>query len=372
MSPRRVASAALALAAGLLAAELLSGYLLWRVTSDQGALRHLVDEVRSGLAARRDAPDGPPVTVTYQPGPMFGPDPELGFVTLPGTYQVRITDNPTGRHHDFRVTVDPQGHRVTSPTPEAFARHPEVWILGDSFVFGWGNNDDTTLPWFLQRYLPDRRVVNLGSVGYGNLQEWLLFARKLATSTRPPEAVVVAYADYFNERNVAAPNRLAAFRMNSLEGGHAAWSPGDSAAFTHPRARLMDDRLVVDRVPLFPAGAPTPEDPSTTSAAIDAAPSLREQHAVTCRILEEILTLGRRHGCRMLLGYLRGATDDPVVGFAGERGYEVVDLRPVVTAAEWDDFRPFDAHPGPRAQAAYAFKLYQALSRPTVEPRLTP
>jgi hypothetical protein len=32
--------------------------------------------------------------------------------------------------------------------------------------------------------------------------------------------------------------------------------------------------------------------------------------------------------------------------------------------AEWDDFRPFDPHPGPRAQSVYADKLFRALSSP--------
>ena len=49
------------------------------------------------------------------------------------------------------------------------------------------------------------------------------------------------------------------------------------------------------------------------------------------------------------------------MAFAREAGYEVANLRPDYRKTEWDDFRPCDYHPGPRAQGVYAWKLFLAL-----------
>jgi hypothetical protein len=172
--------------------------------------------------------------------------------------------------------------------------------------------------------------------------------------------MVIAYADYFHERNAATTERLAGFRAHA----DAFHEPGrEPAGFTHPRARRENGRLRIDSVPLLgvrPGMPPFPEPPVEP----DPDPDLREQQAITLLILEEIRALCRTQGVRCVLAWLRGSNGDPVPEQARRAGYEIADLRPRADRGEWDDFRPFDPHPGPRAQAAFAAKLRQALEPP--------
>jgi hypothetical protein len=109
----------------------------------------------------------------------------------------------TGYLHSFKVTIDESGNRTTSFTPELFNGKKEIWVFGDSFVLGFGNNDETTFPFFLQRFLPDFRIVNYASNGYGNVHEYLQIKREFENNKTIPSIIVIAYGDYFPDRNVA-------------------------------------------------------------------------------------------------------------------------------------------------------------------------
>jgi hypothetical protein len=350
---------AVALVVGLILAEIGTGYWFWRLESSTGvsALGRLVRSALNKETA--DGTDLGAMVTQYTPVSPFGPDPELGFRLEPGRYTVRVQETGTVRHHTFQLTIDAEGCRPASDRTVRDRTDPEIWLFGDSWVLGWGNDDASTLPWFLQRYLPDRRITSFANPGYGNLHA-LLQLRRLLQSRKAPETMVIAYADYFHERNAATTERLAGFRAHA----DAFHEPGrEPAGFTHPRARRENGRLRIDSVPLLgvrPGMPPFPEPPVEP----DPDPDLREQQAITLLILEEIRALCRTQGVRCVLAWLRGSNGDPVPEQARRAGYEIADLRPRADRGEWDDFRPFDPHPGPRAQAAFAAKLRQALEPP--------
>lgn len=348
-SPRLVLLGILVLAGGL-AGEVLLGYLLWLRQHRQSAVGHTLAELHELLVP--PPPAATRMKVRYEPGPMYAPDPYLGYVARPGTYTVEIRDTGKGRRHRFPVTVNPEGNRITAAPGSGFAEKPEVWVFGNSFVFGWGNRDETTFPYFLQRYLPDRRVVNYAGNGYGTVHAYLQLKRELARARPLPTAIVVAYADYFNERNVAAPSRLATFRAGAAAADQGGFPAGVASDFTHPRARLEGGRLVVDYVPLLV--------PPETGDEFDDPPE-DEQYAVTRRLLGEMHALAARRDIPLVLAFMRGPDDDPVVAAARRRGYVVADLRPDRSRWEWDHFQPFDPHPGPLAQSVFAWKLFLVL-----------
>ncbi|MBX3748013.1 MAG: hypothetical protein KF833_22120 [Verrucomicrobiae bacterium] len=350
MTPRRFM--VLALGGGVLVAEFVLGYALWMRQSRQSAIHHTLGEVRLVLEEFADRPRPVAVRVLYEPESMYRPDPLLGYSSRPGVYQVTLTNTAGGEARTFRVTIDEAGRRVTSAAPGLLEGRPEIWVMGNSFVYGWGNDDETTLGAFLQRYFPDRRVVNYAESGYGNVHGYLQMLRDLPMADPAPQTVVVGYADYYNERNVAAASRLQTFRRGLDRTGGGEWQ-SDPAEFTHPRARLVEGRLEIDRVPLFP------EASGRSQRGRD--PSLDEQYEVTCRLLEEMAQLGSAHGVRLVLGFLQGGDDDPAVTCAEAHGYLVADLRPDYNRHEWDDFQPLDGHPGPVAQSIYAWKLFRAL-----------
>ena len=135
-------------------------------------------------------------------GSFFAPDGEVGC---------HGKANFVGRFHcaDFDVVVehDENGFR-RSESPAQPARDPaggqEVYVLGDSFVWGYGVGQHDLLTNHIQRLLGDphppvgtrrvpRPVHNLGLIGAGTVQEYLLFQKHVADRLRPGDTVVLVF-----------------------------------------------------------------------------------------------------------------------------------------------------------------------------------
>lgn len=321
--------------------EVVVGYLLWlKNSSVPSSTYYTLQKAWYRIQPRPNSE----IEVRYAPRSMYAPDSYLGYRQVPGSYTVTLENVISRDRHVFTLTVGPDGHRITSFAPERFNGEKPIWIFGDSYVHGWGNNDETTFPFFLQEFLPAFQIVNYADSGHGNVQSFLQLKRALQDGGPRPVMIIVVYGDYFRPRNVAAPSRLRRFRRNE-----ATWSIR-SSEFLHPRAALKDGRLTIDYVPLFSEEGHSNPDPSGAY-----------QEAVTSSLLEEMYELGATNGARMMLAFIRGEDDDAVVAGARRVGYRVVDIRPRSDRLEWDSFVPFDGHPGPLAQNHYARKLRRAI-----------
>lgn len=95
----------------------------------------------------------------------FTPSANLaGYALAPSVRYEYLHD---GRH--VVVSTDATGHRVVPSAPTT-AQY-ELYVIGDSQVFGWALNDDETLPECLQQTLgPSWKVLNLGVPGYSPFQ----------------------------------------------------------------------------------------------------------------------------------------------------------------------------------------------------------
>lgn len=156
-----------------------------------------VGALEVGLRAfGRLAPVVAPV-IRVEPGGRYQePDPELGFRPLPGRLDVAF-----GNGDRWTITNRDDRTRITRPYDAALeASDGGIWLFGCSFVQGWGLNDDQTAAWKLQQRLPRHEVVNFGVGGYGTLQSLLQYRRALA-GRGTPAAVLLAYADFHDERN---------------------------------------------------------------------------------------------------------------------------------------------------------------------------
>lgn len=124
--------------------------------------------------------------------------PTLGFGLNPGAYSVTINDGLS-----YTVTHGLDSLRVTSAKalPDSL---PECWLLGCSYTYGMGVNDEETFAWLLQEAHPEFRVRNFGVPGFGTVQSYLQLKRLLASGETPTN-VILNYADFHDERNVLAP-----------------------------------------------------------------------------------------------------------------------------------------------------------------------
>lgn len=119
--------------------------------------------------------------VTYQSDPEFG----YRLRSNLDVHRVRFGC-------DWRFTSDESGLRIVPQNPSA-AQTPTVVILGDSFMFGDGVNDDETCAAALARR--GFHIVNLSTTGYGPHQELLALRRYLAAGNRPDWVVTVSYTN---------------------------------------------------------------------------------------------------------------------------------------------------------------------------------
>jgi hypothetical protein len=86
-------------------------------------------------------------------------------------------------------------NRLGFRSPERDSAKPVIAVIGDSYVFGHGVNDDETNPAYLQKEFPDHYVLNAGVDGYNIEQEALAYKAKIAQFD--PRLVIVEFV--FND-----------------------------------------------------------------------------------------------------------------------------------------------------------------------------
>jgi lysophospholipase L1-like esterase len=124
---------------------------------------------------------------------LFLRDAELGWRLAPNLeIQHRLHWGAT-----VNVSTNSLGHRDREPDP-ALAARPRVLVLGDSFAFGFGIEDDETLAARLREHLPEAEVRNLGVTGYNVAQAHAL----LREQDLARRATVVVHAFCMNDVEV--------------------------------------------------------------------------------------------------------------------------------------------------------------------------
>src|SRR5262245_2842209 len=69
------------------------------------------------------------------------------------------------------VRINEHGVRGRPLALEAAPGRRRILLVGDSFVFGWGVEEDETFAAEIERRLPDSEAVAMGVAGYGTDQE---------------------------------------------------------------------------------------------------------------------------------------------------------------------------------------------------------
>ncbi len=161
-------------------------------------------------------------------------DPNLGFV-LPKNVQVQDTATILGRRiYDVKISFGPEGLRTVPERPERGTKAC-VLFFGCSFVFGWGLNDDETLPAYTSRLLGSGyQVTNFGATAYGPHQALAMLESGMAEkvtdcSGKPVFAILVGMPHHVIRASGAWEGNLFGPRYE-LRGGRLErrgnfWSP---------------------------------------------------------------------------------------------------------------------------------------------------
>lgn len=281
--------------------------------------------------------------MTRLPAGFFAEDAEQGYRANPGRYVFRYSGMRQGRveHLDAVVTINPDGTRFTGNAPADAARR--IFVLGDSYVFGDGVNDQQSFAFLLQTAFPDAAVQLHALAGY-SWANALVTMQRLKDQVRPGDIVVLGYALYYKERHVAAPTRLRSIRdWMASTFPEVELDPKDRVI----RARLdTAGRLALDTIPMHcrfdPAYCAGPE------------PAADDVDRVSRELLKAIAATTAE---KILLLHMFGAKDDPVLR-APPGNVEIVAATPQdFSYVMQDNIMGLDDHGGPYWHYAMFSKL---------------
>jgi hypothetical protein len=347
---RKILTAVVAATVGLAAIELLSSYVYFHRYAGSylesrpagsmavALIRRIADRLR-GI--------GHHVQMSVDHGPLFAVNDTLGFTILPGRY--KVTEHSQGLKHVFDLTVTDAGRRASSYVPVKASKR--LLITGDSALFGWGVDDEETVPWLMQSRLPDHEVVNLSLNSYSTIQV-LLQLQQLVPQPGPDDIVILEYHPVINSFNVAETY----FLRNVLNGYELQLGDTEKLRAMKAPFGMIDAAggFSIGRIRLSCAvEAPTPECERPPLS-----PEMEQQ--VTERAFDEIIALHIRH---LLVAFLSGPDDDPVIVHLRSRGLNIADLRTVDGVPDETDVIPTDKHAGPFWHHQAYGLLLQALQR---------
>jgi hypothetical protein len=347
---RKILTVAVAATAGLAAIELISSYVYFHHYAGNYIESRPAGSIAVALIRRAaDKLHGIShhVQMSIDHGPLFAVSDTLGFSILPGRY--KVTEHSEGRKHVFDLTVTDAGRRASSYAPVKASKR--LLITGDSALFGWGLDDEATVPWLMQSKLPDYEVVNLSLNSYSTIHA-LLQLQQLVPQPGPNDIVVVEYHPATNAFNVAETE----FLRNFLNGYELQLGDTEKLRAMKVPFGMIDagGGFSIGRIRLSCAVEPPTPECLHPDVSVDV------ERQVTERAFDEIIALNIRH---LVVALISGEDDDPVIVHLRSRGLTIADLRPVDGVPDETDVIPTDKHLGPFwHHQAYAL-LLQALER---------
>src|SRR5262245_5794214 len=132
----------------------------------------------------------------------YGPDPVLGWRPQPNSTYHSVRFNVT-------YTTNSRGLRGPEQRLERSAGLKRIVVLGDSFAWGWGVNDDDVFPRVMAAQLRDTEVVNLGITAFAVPQEFDYL--KIEGILYQPDIVVLALCQNDIPRDERSPQEIYRF-----------------------------------------------------------------------------------------------------------------------------------------------------------------
>lgn len=285
---------------------------------------------RLGIAAI--PPPGYEFSRQSEPPLFLRHDNALGYSANPGVfkhvYKRKSWQQQQWERFAVKVTINPDGSRWTGRAYNAVG--PNIFIFGDSFVFGSGVNDEQTFSYMLQAARPDRNVHLFALAGYGLAQTYLRF-KQMNSHVSSQDIVIIGYADFFDVRNVAAPSRLRA--VDQWAKSRGGFMPGLSTkspiAIIRPDGEIAVE-LIDRNCAVSDCNAPDPSQQYMTT--------------VSARLINEIAESTQ---AKIYLLHFRGSKNNSLFPMLHKR-VEVISALP--SDFEYfieDDVEGFDPHPGP-------------------------
>jgi hypothetical protein len=206
---------------------------------------------------RVDAPAGGSVTA-YRPERLCRPDADLGWSLAPGQRVQERAYHGAELLYEATYCIDTAGWRVTPGPVAPDAR--ALLLLGCSFVFGQGLDDDATIAAQVRRQTAGRAMaVNLGVPGYGPHQT-LAFLQaereRLALRDHPVLGAVYLAAPFQVERSVGRWTNAGGDPRFELDG----WGVRRVGVFEKPSNSVLPRTVLGLLLPRLSSAWPWPNE----------------------------------------------------------------------------------------------------------------
>jgi hypothetical protein len=283
------------------------------------------------------------------PEPFFQEDEWLGYSAVPGTYahfyKRRLRTNleqAPWEQMEIRVRINPDGSRWTGR--ERKPGLPDIYVLGDSHVFGSGVNDEQTFSYHLQMADDQANVRLFALSGYGLGQAYRR-VELLKNEIKSTDILVIGYADFYDQRSVAAPSWLK--QRHQVQG---------EVVYFRPRGKALKADLtksgevrfsLIEEVCSKNAGYCDQPDPSQESMA-----------KVSAALINGI---ARMTPAKVYVLYFQGRGNSRIFEELDEKIEVIRALPGDFNSFIQDNVEGFDTHPGPYWHYAIFRRLIEAL-----------
>jgi hypothetical protein len=164
---------------------------------------------------------------------------------------IRGRANFTGRlknaEMDAVITNDEFGFRKPAREVTPSTARRTVFVLGDSFVWGWGVGQGQVVTDVMQKRLPDWRIRNFGVSGTGTVQQHAILEKFVLPELHSGDAVVLAFFGNDFGDNLGENHQGCLYAK--LENGKIRLVPPDGSACPHGLlSRLSDASYLVNLV----------------------------------------------------------------------------------------------------------------------------
>lgn len=287
----------------------------------------------------------PDVTVAPNKA-FFQKDSLLGIKNNVGEFEITLK-----KEYRFKVTHDSSNLRITSPdTSASTLPKPEIWLMGCSFTYGWSINDNETFPWLLQSELPDCKIVNWGTNGYGTIHFYLQLKEALKKRDKP-KLVILNHADFHLPRNTLDPSwKRMLSEWNFLGTLNLPSCQVDTNGNLNILYSKLNDYTLAKYSAFVNHYQKQMENYLENKNKAD-----RDEMAITNLLLNEIVDLCREHQIKFLLTNISGDIR-PVYNYGHYKNIPVLDLRVDLRREEYNNM-PYDNHPSAAANVIYAKRL---------------
>jgi hypothetical protein len=135
-------------------------------------------------------------TVEASPHNAYIGDSTYGIRLNPGEYHLTLNKTIS-----FSATHLENGTRRVSGCADA--ENPQVALLGCSYTYGYGVNDEQTFASLLQQKFPDQPIQNAGVIGYGTVQSLLQLKELIKIGS--VKTVLLNFSSFHFMRNGLSP-----------------------------------------------------------------------------------------------------------------------------------------------------------------------